>query len=213
MDKLDYKKEYKDLYLPKQTPAAIQVPSMPFFMVDGQGDPNEQGGEYQASVELLYALSYTIKMSKMGGNAPTGYFDYVMPPLEGLWWFEDYKNFDFRHKDRFYWTSMIRQPDFVTPEVFEWTCKEVQKKKQLNPSKARFERFTEGLCVQCMHIGDFDNEPATISKIEQYSAENGFINDIGHTRRHHEIYLSDPRKTERSKMKTVLRIPVRRCEE
>lgn len=210
MDKLDYKKEYKDLYLPKSTPAEIVVPPMTFIMVDGRGDPNEPGGEYQTAVELLYALSYTIKMSRKSGNAPAGYFDYVVPPLEGLWWLDDGKEIDFSQKSHFCWTSMIRQPDFVTPAVFAWACREAQRKKQLDTARARLALFAEGLCVQCMHIGPFDDEPATIAKMERYIAANGFVNDIGEERRHHEIYLSDPRKAAASKMKTVLRIPVRR---
>lgn len=214
--KLDYKKEFKDLYMPKNKPSLIEVPAMNFIMVDGKGNPNEEGEEYQKAVELLYALSFTIKMSKMGDEVPEGYFEYVVPPLEGLWWLKDgcYKE-GFSDKNEFYWTSMIRQPEFVTKEVFDWACKEVAKKKpNIDVSKARLETFEEGLCVQMMHIGPFDDEPQTIEKIEKYIEENNLKNAIstklptGQVRRHHEIYLSDPRKVSIDKMKTVLRHPV-----
>lgn len=213
-DKLDYKKEYKDLYLPKQKPALIDVPAMTFIMINGRGDPNINGGEYQQAVELLYGLSYTIKMSKRNGCGPKGYFDYVVPPLEGLWWLEEDK-MDFTQKNKYCWTSMIRQPEFVTKEIFEWACQELKRKKpQIDTSKAYFEAFTEGLCVQIMHIGPFDDEPKTIEQLETYIKEMSLKNAIsstypdGRIRRHHEIYLSDPRKTAPEKLKTVLRHPV-----
>jgi hypothetical protein len=209
-DKLDYKKEYKNLYMPKNTPSKIDMPPINFIMVSGVGDPNEEGGAYQQAVGLLYALSYTIKMSRLGGKAPEGYFEYVVPPLEGLWWMAGgFKGVDFTRKSDFCWVSMIRQPEFVTPKVFGWACSEVRKKKGVDPSPARFETFEEGLCVQCMHIGPYDDEPATLAKIEDYISKKGLINDIGDIRRHHEIYLSDPRKGDPSKIRTVLRIPVR----
>lgn len=210
-DKIDYKKEYKDLYMPKQKPAVIEVPAIPFIMINGKGNPNDESGEYSKAIELLYALCYTIKMSKMGENKPDGYFEYVVPPLEGLWWLSDGRpGVDYNHKDKFFWTSMIRQPEFVTQEVFEWACREVQKKKGLDTSKARLEIFEEGICVQCMHVGAYDDEPATIAKMDAHIEEQGLINDVGEKRRHHEIYLGDPRKVEISKMKTVIRIPVKR---
>lgn len=212
--KLDYKKEFKDLYMPKKKPTLIDVPAMNFIMIDGKGDPNEENGEYSKAVELLYALSYTIKMSKKGQNKIEGYFEYVVPPLEGLWWCDDGK-IDFFDKSKFHWTSMIRQPEFVTDEVFKWACCEVLKKKpQLDVSKARFQVLEEGVCVQMMHIGPFDNEPETVNEIETYIENNNLRNAIskvsenGSIRRHHEIYLSDPRKTDKQKIKTVLRIPV-----
>lgn len=213
-NKLDYKKEFKDLYMPKRKPRLIDVPQMNFIMVDGKGDPNAEGGEYQAAVELLYALSYTIKMSKMGKNKLEGYFEYVVPPLEGFWWYKDGKKENF-NKSKFYWTSMIRQPEFVTEEVFKWACSEVLKKKpQLDVSKARFQELKEGLCVQMMHIGAYDNEAETIKQIEVYIENNNLKNAIskvrrdGSIKRHHEIYLSDPRKAKQENLKTVLRIPV-----
>ncbi len=210
MEKMDYKKEYKNLYLPKTDPMTIDVPSMNFIMVSGKGNPNEENGEYSKSVELLYALSFTIKMSKMGKAKPPGYFEYVVPPLEGLWWMEDGKEeINYLEKDNFCWISMIRQPEFVTREVFLWACEEIKRKKQLDTGAARFEALKEGLCVQCMHIGPFHDEPETILKMEQYMIALNLKNDINNLRRHHEIYLSDPRKCHVSRMKTVIRIPVR----
>lgn len=216
MDKLDYKKAFKDLYLPKTQPIEITVPSMTFIMVDGQGDPNNKDGEYQDAIELLYGLSYTIKMNKNIRNEIENYFDYVVPPLEGLWWLKD-DDMDFSKKHKYIWTSMIRQPEFVTQEIFDFACEELKKKKpNVDISKARLEIFNEGLCVQCMHIGPFDQEYATTEKIDKYIEENNLINDIskisqdGKIRRHHEIYLSDPRKANKEKMKTVIRHPVRR---
>ena len=214
--KLDYKKEYKDLYMPKEKPCTVDAPTISFIMVDGKGNPNVEGGEYQQAIELLYALTYTIKMSKMGSNKPEGYFEYVVPPLEGLWWLDDDSHSDFSSKERFCWTSMIRQPEFVTPDVFDWACKTVLKKKpQLDPSKARLQVYHEGLSVQMMHIGPFDEEPKTIAQINEFIKENHYYDAIsevqpdGMIKRHHEIYLSDPRKSEPAKMKTVLRHPVK----
>ncbi|MFT5873487.1 MAG: hypothetical protein ACI8WT_002432 [Clostridium sp.] len=213
-EKLDYKKKYKDLYLPKQKPVVVDVPTMTFIMVNGSGNPNTCGGEYQLAVELLYGLSYAIKMSKRNGCDPKGYFDYVVPPLEGLWWLEE-ANKDFTQKNKYCWTSMLRQPEFVTKEVFQWACEELKRKKpQLDISKANFETYTEGLCVQIMHIGPYDDEPKTIELIETYISDNNLKNAIsstypdGRIRRHHEIYLSDPRKTAPEKLKTILRHPV-----
>lgn len=210
--KFDFKKEFKDLYLPKTKPMIIDVPEMNFIMVDGKGNPNTMDGEYQKAMELLYGLSYTIKMSKMNGNQPKGYFEYVVPPLEGLWWLHD-ENFDGLHitdKDQLHWTSMIRQPEFVTGEVFHWAKKELKKKKpELDMSRARFEIFTEGKCAQVLHIGSYDSEPDTIQMLEGFITASGYVNDLSNTRKHHEIYLSDPRKTLPEKLKTVIRHPVR----
>jgi hypothetical protein len=213
-DKLDYKKAFKELYLPKSKPTLVDVPAMNFIIVNGKGNPNEEGGEYQSAIELLYGLSYTIKMSKKGKRLIEGYFEYVVPPLEGLWWWNDCK-IDFSHKDKFCWTAMIRQPEFVTNEIFKWACSEIKKKKpHLDISKAQFQTFSEGLCVQMMHIGAYDDEPKTIEKMENYIENNNLSNAIstvqsdGTIRRHHEIYLSDPRKTNPQKLKTVLRHPV-----
>ncbi len=206
MEKLDYKKEYPDLYLPKNKPVFLTVPAIPFLMVDGHGDPN--GEEYQNSVGVLYSLSFTIKMSKMGWNQPEGYFDYVVPPLEGLWGCND-GAFAIEKRDAWCWTSMIRQPEFVTEEVFQWALAQAAKKKpELDFSKARLATYAEGPCVQILHVGPFRDEPNSLALIEKFISENHYIDDCGE-RRHHEIYLSDPRKTAPDKMKTVLRHPVR----
>jgi len=216
--KLDYKKKDKNLYLPGTKPSVIEVPVMSFVMVDGKGNPNTEGGEYQQAVELLYALSYSIKMGYKKSNKPDGYSDYVVPPLEGLWWLEGgtTADSDFSKKEKYFWTSMIRQPEFVTWEVFERACRETAKKKpDLDTAKARLEIFEEGLCVQIMHLGPYDEEPKTIAEMDSFMRENNFRNAIGDkrpdgpVRRHHEIYLGDPRKTEPSKMKTVLRHPIK----
>lgn len=215
--KLDFKKKEKEFYLPGREPEAIDVPAMNFIMVDGKGNPNEEDGEYQRAVELLYALSYTIKMGYKKTEKPEGWSDYVVPPLEGLWWLEDGETdlSGLSQKERYFWTSMIRQPEFVTKEVFENACREVAKKKpELDTAKARLETLVEGLCVQVMHIGPFDDEPLTIAEMDRYITANGYRNAVGDiqpdgtVRRHHEIYMGDPRKTDVSKMKTVLRHPV-----
>lgn len=210
MEKLDYKKEYKDLYLPKSKPVKVLVPQMGFIMVDGHGNPNTDGGEYKQAVELLYAIAYTIKMSKMGLNIPDGYIEYVMPPLEGLWAIADGScTLDYSQKDKFCWTAMIRQPEFVTCDVFDWACREVQENKNLDASKARLQTYAEGLCVQCMHIGGYDDEPGTIKQINAFIELNGLAEDFASGRRHHEIYISNPLRTKVERLKTVLRIPVR----
>ena len=201
--KIDYKKDYKEFYIPKAVPTVIDVPSMSFIMVNGKGDPN--GKEYQDAVSLLYSLSYTIKMK---GKDRIGYFDYTVFPLEGLWWISE-GTFDFNHRDKWQWVSMIRQPDFVTPEIFKWASELTQKKKlELDFSKARFETFSEGLCVQMMHIGPYSEEPTTIEKMKDFMKQNSLIEMTGLDRKHHEIYISDPGKTKPEKMNTVIRLPV-----
>ena len=207
----DYKKQYKELYNPKTIPSVIDVPEMLFIQIDGRGNPNEADGEYQAAVEALYALSYTIKMMPKSGETPKDYFEYVVPPLEGLWWLDDDTDVDFTDKSKYCWTSMIRQPEFVSQAIYEKACEMVAKKKpHIDLSKVRLANLKEGLCVQCMHIGAFDDEPATIEMMKKYMAENEYIRDLSDTRRHHEIYLSDPRKIDIAKMKTILRYPVRK---
>jgi len=207
---IDYKKTEKALYLPKTTPSIIDVPAMTFIMVDGVGNPNTSEA-YKTAVEILYGLSYSIKMSKKSGSAPDGYFDYVVPPLEGLWWLADSQVTDFSEKDKFCWTSMIRQPDFVTPDVFEEAKAALSKKKpEPDTSIARLERFTEGLCAHVLHIGSYDDEPETIKALERFIIESGYQNDISETRRHHELYFSDPRKVAPEKNKTVIRHPIRK---
>jgi hypothetical protein len=202
----DFKKEYKDLYMPKSAPVLIDVPAMNFIMIDGCGDPN--GIEYQNAVGTLYALSYAIKMSKMGGNQPAGYFEYVVPPLEGLWWCAG-DVFDFNRRDSWLWISMIRQPEFVTGKVFTWAMETAKKKKpEFDYGKARLETFIEGLCVQMMHIGPYADEPATMAQLHGFVEQNKLKNAAGTERKHHEIYLGDPRKTAPERLKTVLRLPV-----
>lgn len=207
---IDYKKTEKELYQPKTTPSIIDVHKMTFIAVNGKGDPNTSEA-YKTAMEILYGLSYSIKMSKMNGSVPEGYFDYVVPPLEGFWWMADGGMVDYQEKDGFCWTSMIRQPEFVMAEVFENAKTTLSKKKPgLDLSKAQLITITEGLCVQVMHMGSYDDEPATIAALEQYAVKNGCEIDINDTRRHHEIYLSDPRKVAPEKLKTVLRLPIRK---
>ncbi|MFS0782825.1 GyrI-like domain-containing protein [Bacillus sp. 1P06AnD] len=215
-NKVDYKKKEKSFYMPGKKPELIEIPEMSFIMVDGKGDPNQESGEYPAAIELLYGLSYAIKMSKMGPGPLPGYFEYVVPPLEGLWWMEGSSGIDRERKHLFRWTSMIRQPEFVDEGIFRWACGELKKKKpMLDVSKAYFATWKEGLCVQMMHMGSYDAEPATIFQMEQYIETHQLINGIteekdGRIRRHHEIYLSDPRRTKTENLKTVIRIPVRK---
>mgnify|MGYP003295846539 CR=1 FL=1 len=212
MDKFDYKKEFKELYQPKTKPSVIDVPEMIFIAVDGKGDPNTCD-EYKQALEILYGLSFAIKMSKMNGTQPKGYFEYVVPPLEGLWYMEDaaFDGLNIRDKSKFRWTSMIRQPEFVAEDVFE-AAKAVLKKKKpdLDLTKARLMKMTEGLCVQVMHIGSYDDEPASIENMRTFISENGYAEDFSDGRFHHEIYLSDPRRTAPNKLKTVIRHPVRK---
>ena len=210
MDAIDYKKKYKELYLPKSTPMVIDVPEMQFVAVEGRGNPNDENGEYQKAIEILYGIQYTIKMSKKGNSAPNGYFDYVVPPLEGFWWLDGNKDFSVENKSKYNWISVIRLPEFVDDKVFEWACEEVSKKKKIDTQKAKYLKIKEGLCVQCLHIGAFDDEPKTLKLMNDFMVENGLQSDINETRRHHEIYLSDPRKTELSNLKTVLRLPVKK---
>ena len=206
---MDYKKEYKDLYFPRIEPSVIKIPKIIFVAIDGKGDPNEPNGEYVKALEVLYGIQYTIKMSKKGTSVPDGYFDYVVPPLEGLWWITDGK-FDLKNKSGFNWVSMIRLPDYVDKDVFKWACGEVAKKKKISTEQAYLFKFNEGLCVQCMHIGPYSDEPKTLNLIDDFITGNNLIKDITDKRRHHEIYLSDPMKTEPEKIKTVLRIPVKK---
>ncbi len=208
---IDFKKEQKELYQPKTTPSVINIPKMGFVAVDGVGNPNANPA-YASALEVLYGFSYSIKMSKMSETQPQGYFDFVVPPLEGLWWFKDGGVItDILDKDNFCWTSMIRLPEFVTDEVFKATKLALAKKKpELDLSKARLMQFTEGLCAQIMHIGAYDDEPATIAVLEQFIEESGYVPDFTEMRRHHEIYLGDPRKTAPEKLKTVIRYPIKK---
>lgn len=207
----DYKKEYKEYYMPPKKPTIVTVPRMNYIAVRGQGNPNEEGGEYKQAIGLLYGIAFTIKMSYRGSHKIDGYFSYVVPPLEGLWWQEGVAEIDYSHKEAFQWISMIRLPDFVKKEVFDWAVAEATQKKQTDYSKVEFFTYEEGLCVQCMHIGSYDNEPATIEAMEQMAQENGYEIDISGKRFHHEIYLSDPRRAAEEKLKTVIRHPIRQA--
>ena len=205
---LDFLKQYKELYQPKTTPAIIDVPEMTFFAVDGRGNPNEPDGEYGKAVGLLYALSYTIKMSDKGKTALPGFVPFRVAPLEGFWQMAGgVPGVDYQNKDAFEWTSVIRQPDFVDESAFAWACEQVRKKKGIDTSRTRLLRFREGLCVQMMHIGPYDAEPASVTRMDAFLAENGYRNDLGH-RRHHEIYLGDLSRTAPERLKTILRHPI-----
>lgn len=205
----DYKKEYKEFYMPKNKPSLVELPPMNYIAVRGKGDPNAEDGEYKASIGLLYAVAFTLKMSKLGSRRIEGYFDYVVPPLEGLWQMQGGGEIDYSHKDGLEFISMIRLPDFVTREDFDWAIAEAEKKKKLDLSKVEFFSYSEGICVQCMHVGSYDDEPATVSAMDAFACENGYVTDFGE-RLHHEIYLSDPRKCSPEKLKTVVRHPVRK---
>lgn len=204
----DYKKEYKEFYLPKGKPEIVQVPPMNYIAVRGSGNPNEPGGSYQQAMQILYAVAYTLKMSYKTDYKMEGFFEYVVPPLEGFWWQEDVAGVDYRRKEDFRWISLIRLPDFVTERDFQWAAETASKKKGIDCSKAEFLTVAEGLCVQCMHLGPYDAEPATVAKMDAYLKEAGYRNDFSHKRLHHEIYLSDARKTPPEKLKTVIRHPI-----
>lgn len=206
----DYKKEYKEFYLPKKQPTIVDIPSMNFIAVRGQGDPNGESGEYQRAMSLLYGIAFTIKMSKLGDHRIEGYFDYVVPPLEGFWWQEGRKDIDYGRKDSFQWISLIRLPDFVTREDFDWAVAEATRKKKTDFSGAEFLTYREGLCVQCMHVGPYDAEPATLARMDALLRAEGYETDITPGRYHHEIYLSDARKVPPEKRRTVLRQPIKR---
>ncbi len=241
----DYKKEYKEFYMPKNRPELVDIPEMNFIAVRGKGNPNEEGGAYKAAIGLLYGIAFTIKMSKKGNHKIDGYFDYVVPPLEGFWWQENtygaedgsFHNssgnynmgnrpenhspgyslshspcygIDYNRKEDFCWISVIRLPDFVTEDDVRWAVKEAEKKKQQDFSKVEFLTIREGLCVQCMHIGAYDDEPATVAAMDAFLKEKGYVNDFNEERRHHEIYLSDARRTAPERLKTVIRHPVKK---
>lgn len=205
----DYKKEYKEFYLPKNKPHIIDIPKMNFLAVRGVGDPNAEDGEYKTAISLLYGIAFTIKMSKKTGYNIDGYFEYVVPPLEGFWWQCGVDGIDYSHKENFEWISLIRLPDFVTKADFDWAIAEATQKKKTDFSKVEFLTYTEGTCVQCMHIGSYDNEPQTVALMDKYAAEQGYSLDISQTRFHHEIYLSDPRRCKTENLKTVVRHPIK----
>ena len=205
----DFKKEYKELYAPKKGPGIIEVPPITYVAVRGSGDPNEEDGAYQRAISVLYAISYTIKMSKKGVRQIDGYVDFVVPPLEGFWWQEGIEGADYAHKETFNWTAVIRLPDFVTCEVFDWAVQEATKKKKIDCSIAEYLQVDEGLCVQCLHVGSYDDEPATVEAMDAFARERGYVIDLSQDRRHHEIYLSDARKVAPEKLKTIIRHPIK----
>lgn len=207
----DYKKEYKEFYLPPKAPGIADIPEMNFVAVRGKGNPNDPDGEYKKAISLLYGISFTIKMSYKGSHRIEGYFPYVVPPLEGLWWQDGMTGIDYSHKENFRWISMIRLPEFVTKEEFNWALREAEEKKQTDFSRTEFFTYKEGLCVQCMHIGSYDDEPSTLRKMDEFLSENGYQPDLSGERLHHEIYLSDPRRTAPERLKTVIRQPIKIC--
>lgn len=207
----DFKKEFKEFYQPAGKPGIISVPAFNFIAVRGKGNPNDPDGEYSKALNLLYGIAYTIKMSKKGGRQIKGYFDYVVPPLEGFWWQDGIDGADYARKENFNWISVIRLPDFVTKEDFEWSISEATRKKGENFSKVEFLTIDEGPCVQCLHIGPYDDEPATVELMHAFAKEQGYELDFSDKRLHHEIYLSDPRKVEPDKYRTVIRHPIRKA--
>lgn len=208
----DYKKEYKEFYLPPKKPTIVEVPKMNYIAVRGQGNPNEEEGEYKKAIGLLYGIAFTIKMSYKGTHKMEGYFQYVVPPLEGFWWQENVKGVDYSRKETFQWIAVIRLPDFVTREEFEWAVEEATNKKKEDFSKVEYFTYEEGMCVQCMHIGSYDEEPLTVERMHAYMEEQGYTLDITEQRMHHEIYLSDPRRTAEEKLKTVVRHPIKQMQ-
>ncbi len=206
----DFKKEYKEFYMPKNKPEIIAVPKANYIAVRGKGNPNEAGGTYQQAISVLYAVAYTLKMSSKTDYKIEGFFEYVVPPLEGFWWQDNVEGIDYTDKASFNWISVIRLPDFITQRDFEWAVEVAAKKKKLDCSSAEFLTIDEGLCVQIMHLGSFDEEPATVALMNEYLDKNGYVNDITKTRLHHEIYLSDARKVAPEKWKTVIRHPIKK---
>ena len=205
----DFKKEYKEFYMSKRVPEIVTVPKANYIAVRGMGDPNQEGGAYQSAVSILYAVAYTLKMGYQTDYRIEGFFEYVVPPLEGFWWQEGVDGIDYGDKSTFHWISVIRLPEFVTKKDFDWAVEEAARKKKLDCSLAEFLTIEEGLCVQIMHIGPFDHEPSTVALMDQYIAENGYANDMNENRLHHEIYLSDARKAAPEKWKTIIRHPIR----
>ena len=206
----DYKKEYKEFYMPKNKPGIVEIPSMNYIAVRGKGNPNEEESDYKKSIGLLYGIAFTIKMSKKGNHQIEGYFVYVVPPLEGFWWQENTADIDYSRKEDFHFISVIRLPDFVTKADFEWAIQEASRKKKEDFSKVEFLTYNEGLCVQCMHIGSYDDEPETIQRMNDFLAEQGYETDITDKRLHHEIYLSDARRVAPDRLKTVIRHPIKK---
>ena len=208
----DFKKEYKEFYLPKAKPEIVTVPQANYIAVRGTGNPNEEGGSYQQAIGVLYAVAYTLKMSYKTDYRIEGFYDYVVPPLEGFWWQDGINGVDYSNKAAFNWISVIRLPDFITIENFRWAVETAPKKKKIDCSSAEFLTIDEGLCVQIMHNGPFDDEPATVALMDEYIKQNGYVNDFSDKRLHHEIYMSDARKVAPEKWKTVIRHPIRKAD-
>ncbi|MGN0831976.1 MAG: GyrI-like domain-containing protein [Candidatus Ornithospirochaeta sp.] len=206
----DYKKEYKEFYLPPKKPVIVTIPKMNYIAIRGKGDPNEEDGEYKRAMSLLYPIAYTLKMSPRSGKETEGYFEYVVPPLEGLWWQEGIDGFDLKRKNLFNWISLIRLPEFFNESDVDWAKEEVKRKKDLDTSSLEFFTYKEGLCVKMMHIGSFDNEGESVKLMNEFIKKEGFENDFSPLRLHHEIYLSDFRRTAESKLKTVIRHPIKK---
>lgn len=206
----DYKKEYKEFYLPPKKPVIVTIPKMNYIAIRGKGDPNEEDGEYKRAMSLLYPIAYTLKMSPRSGKETEGYFEYVVPPLEGLWWQESIDGFDLKRKNLFNWISLIRLPEFFSESDVDWAKEEVKRKKDLDTSSLEFFTYKEGLCVQMMHIGSFDDEGESVKLMDEFIKKEGFENDFSPLRLHHEIYLSDFRRTAESKLKTVIRHPIKK---
>lgn len=205
----DFKKEYKEFYMPKRKPEIVNVPKANYIAVRGVGDPNEEGGEYKAAIGLLYTIAFTLKMSRRIGHEIEGFFDYVVPPLEGFWWQPGVQGIDYSRKNSFHWISVIRLPDFIKKEDFDWAIEEATRKKKMDCSKVEFLTMDEGLCVQMMHIGSYDDEPESVALMDAYIETEGYVNDLSGIRFHHEIYLSDARKVEPARRKTVIRNPIK----
>lgn len=206
----DFKKEYKEYYMPKNKPQIVTIPKANYIAVRGKGNPNDEDGEYKAAIGILYAVAYTLKMSYKTDYKIEGFFEYVVPPLEGFWWQEGLDGVDYSNKETFCWISVIRLPDFITKKDFEWAVETAEKKKKMDCSSAEFLTIDEGLCVQIMHLGAFDDEPATVAVMDRYLEDNGYANDFESGRLHHEIYMSDARKVAPEKWKTVIRHPIRK---
>ena len=206
----DYKKEYKEFYMPKNKPEIVKIPPMNYVAVRGKGNPNVEGGDYQQAISILYAVAYTLKMSYKTDYKIEGFFEYVVPPLEGFWWQNNIKGIDYSNKDTFNWISVIRLPDFITEKDFAWAVQTATEKKKIDCSLAEFLTIDEGLCVQIMHQGSFDSEPATVALMEAFLKEQGYENDINKQRLHHEIYMSDARKVAPEKWRTVIRHPIKK---
>ena len=207
----DFKKEYREFYMPKNKPEIVNVPKANYIAVRGKGNPNIEGGAYQQAISVLYAVAYTLKMSDKTGRKIEGFFEYVVPPLEGFWWQDGVDGVDYANKSAFNWISVIRLPDFVTRADFEWAVEAAAKKKKLDCSPAEFMTMDEGLCVQILHTGPFEDEPATVALMDAYLEQNGYFHDFSESRLHHEIYMSDARKVPPEKWKTVIRHPIKKA--